>query len=147
MIGYVLLLYPTRKRQLISSLFLNRVGTGPILLAPLSELHGRRIAIVPAFFLSACFAFLTATAKDSQTNFISRFFCGFFGSAPIAVTAGSLADIWAPRQRGKAMTIYAMVVITGPLVAPVVGSAFVVSPGLGWRWTGYVCPSVLRAVG
>lgn len=114
------------------------LGTGPILFAPVSELYGRRIAILPAFFISACFAFSTATAKDAQTIFVSRFFCGFFGSAPIAVTAGSLSDIWEPKMRGTAMTVYAMAVIVGPLVAPVVGSAFVTTADLGWRWTEYV---------
>jgi MFS family permease len=36
------------------------------------------------------------------------------------------------------MTIYAMAVIVGPLVAPLVGSAFATTEGLGWRWTEYV---------
>jgi MFS family permease len=108
-----------------------------MLFAPLSEVYGRKISILPAFFVSACFAFATATAMDPQTIFISRFFCGFFGSAPIAVTAGSLSDIWPPKHRGKAMTAYALAVIVGPLVAPIVGSAFVTS-SLGWRWTEYV---------
>ena len=116
----------------------HRLGTGPLFFAPLSEVYGRRIAILPAFFISACFAFSTAIAKDAQTIFISRFFCGFSGSAPIAVTAGSLSDIWPPKQRGKAMTVYAMAVITGPLLVPVVGSAFVTAKGLGWKWTEYV---------
>ncbi|KIW13408.1 hypothetical protein PV08_08596 [Exophiala spinifera] len=128
------------------TLFMIGLGTGPVLFAPLSELYGRRIAILPAFFVSACFAFATATAKDAQTIFISRFFCGFCGSAPVAVTAGILSDIWIPKERGKAMTIYAMAVITGPLVAPVVGGAFVTAEGLGWRWTEYITGILISCI-
>ena len=119
------------------TLFMLGQGIGPLLFAPLSEVYGRRITILPAFFISACFAFATATAQNSQTIFISRFFSGFFGAAPVAVTAGSFSDMWPPRHRGKAMTAYASAVIVGPLVAPTVGSAFVAS-SMGWRWTEYV---------
>jgi MFS family permease len=117
-----------------------------MLWAPLSEVYGRKIAVLPPYFLSAIFAFATATAKDVQTIFITRFFAGFFGSAPVTITSGVLADLWAPQQRGKAMLAYALTIIGGPLVAPVVGGAIVHS-NLGWRWTEYVSTlTLLRAL-
>ena len=46
-------------------------------------------------FIAAVFSFATGAAKDIQTIVISRFFAGFFGSAPITNTGGVLGDICA----------------------------------------------------
>lgn len=76
------------------------------------------------YFIAACFSFGTATAKDIQTVLLTRFFAGFFGSAPVTNTggkitcqvrslpfltqlpAGVLGDIWSPQQRGTAIVGY-----------------------------------------
>ena len=63
-------------------------GIGPMLWAPLSEVYGRKIAVLLPYFVAAIFAFGTATAKDIQTVLITRFFAGFFGSAPVTNTGG-----------------------------------------------------------
>jgi hypothetical protein len=63
-------------------------GVGPMLWAPLSEVYGRKIAVLLPYFVAAIFAFGTATAKDIQTVLITRFFAGFFGSAPVTNTGG-----------------------------------------------------------
>lgn len=68
---------------------------------------------------------------------ISRFFIGFFASAPVSNTGGVLSDIWSPEQRGPAMVGYALAVVGGPILGPIVGGAIVQSY-LGWRWTEYV---------
>lgn len=83
------------------------------------------------------FSFGTATAKDIQTILITRFFTGFFGSAPVSNTGGVLGDIWAPTERGYAIMAYSLAVIVGPTLGPIVGGA-VVQSYLGWRWTEYV---------
>ena len=90
------------------------------------------------YFIAAIFSFGTATAKDLQTIMITRFFAGFFGSAPVTNTGGVLGDIWTAEQRGAAIVGYAMAVVGGPILGPIVGGA-VVQSYLGWRWTEYVC--------
>lgn len=105
--------------------------------APLSELYGRKTAVLPPYFLAAIFSFATATAKDVQTIMITRFFTGFFGSAPVTNTGGVLSDIWSPEERGAAIVGYAMAVVGGPVLGPIAGGAIVQS-NLGWRWTEYV---------
>jgi hypothetical protein len=69
-----------------------RFGLGPLLWAPLSEAYGRRVAVFPPYFIAGCFCFGTAAAKDIQTVLITRFFTGFFGSAPITNTGGEFPD-------------------------------------------------------
>jgi len=71
------------------SLFLVGFGIGPLLWAPLSEVYGRRLAVFVPYFVAACFCFGTATAKDIQTLLITRFFLGFFCSAPVTNTGGT----------------------------------------------------------
>ena len=63
-------------------------GVGPMLWAPLSEVYGRKVAVLLPYFVAAIFSFGTATAKDIQTVLITRFFAGFFGSAPVTNTGG-----------------------------------------------------------
>lgn len=89
------------------------------------------------YFIAGVFAFGTATAKDIQTVLITRFFTGFFGSAPVTNTGGVLGDIWSPQQRGAAIVGYAMAVVGGPTLGPIIGGA-VCQSYLGWRWTQYV---------
>lgn len=90
-----------------TSLLLIGFGLGPLIWAPLSELYGRKIAVLTPVFVSAMFTFGSGAGKDIQTILICRFFTGFFGSAPVTNTGGVLGDIWTPQQRGNAIVGYA----------------------------------------
>lgn len=91
-------------------------GVGPLIWAPLSEVYGRKLAVLVPYAIGICFTFGTATAKDIQTVLITRFFAGFFGSAPVTNTGGVLGDLFAPAQRGVALVGYAMAVVGGPVL-------------------------------
>ncbi|KAF2136840.1 uncharacterized protein K452DRAFT_236804 [Aplosporella prunicola CBS 121167] len=119
------------------ALLLFGFGLGPLIWAPLSEVYGRKPAVLAPYFVAAMFTFGSATAKDVQTVMITRFFAGFFASAPITNTGGVLGDIWSAEQRGAAIVGYAMAVVGGPTLGPIIGGAIVQSY-LGWRWTQYV---------
>ncbi|KAL3423057.1 MFS multidrug transporter [Phlyctema vagabunda] len=112
-------------------------GLGPLLWGPLSEMYGRKPAVLAPYFIAACFSFATATAKDLQTVLITRFFTGIFGSAPVTNTGGVLGDIWSPQHRGTAIVGYAFSVVAGPTIGPIAGGA-IVSSYLRWRWTQYI---------
>ncbi|PGH15541.1 hypothetical protein AJ79_02323 [Helicocarpus griseus UAMH5409] len=119
------------------SLLLFGFGLGPLLWAPLSELYGRKPAVLLPYFIAAIFMFAAGSAKDIQTVLISRFFCGFFGSAPITNTGGVLSDLFPAEERAVAIVGYAMAVVGGPSLGPIVGAAIVQSY-LRWRWTEYI---------
>jgi DHA1 family multidrug resistance protein-like MFS transporter len=89
-------------------------------------------------FVAICFSFGSATAKDFQTLMLTRFFGAFFASAPVTNTGGVLGDLFTPDQRGIAMAGYAMAVVGGPVLGPIVSAAVVQTPYLGWRWTEYL---------
>ncbi|KIX03113.1 uncharacterized protein Z518_06663 [Rhinocladiella mackenziei CBS 650.93] len=128
----------TQVSTLGTSLFLFGFGVGPLLWAPLSEVYGRKNAVLPPMFVAACFSFGTGAAKDIQTIMITRFFAGFFASAPVTNTGGVLSDLFSSSERGIAIATYAMAVVIGPVFGPIVGAALVVQPGLRWRWTEYL---------
>lgn len=129
-----------------TTLFLLGFGLGPLLWAPLSEVYGRRPAVLTPMFVAMCFSFGTGAAKDLQTVMITRFFGAFFASAPVTNTGGVLGDLFSPAHRGIAMAGYALAVVGGPTVGPIVSAAVVQVPYLGWRWTEYLTGILQAAV-
>ena len=110
---------------------------GPIFWAPLSELRGRRLPLVISMFGFSIFQVAVAAAKDLQTILICRFWGGIFGAAPLAVVAAVFSDMFDNRTRGLAITVFSMMVFSGPLLAPFIGG-FIVESSLGWRWTEWL---------
>lgn len=94
--------------------------------------------MLPAVFALGLFSIGTAVAKNLATICITRFFAGMFGSAPVSNVSAALGDIWEPKARGVAITFYAVAVVGGPTLGPIIGAALVVNPNLGWRWTEYI---------
>jgi DHA1 family multidrug resistance protein-like MFS transporter len=97
-----------------TTLFLFGFGIGPLIWAPLSEIYGRRLAVLCPMFVAICFSFGSATSKDFQTLMLTRFFGAFFASAPVTNTGGVLGDLYSPDWRGIAIAGYAMAVVGGP---------------------------------
>ncbi|KAK3904450.1 major facilitator superfamily domain-containing protein [Staphylotrichum tortipilum] len=129
-----------------TSLFLVGFGIGPLLWAPLSEVYGRRVAVFGPMFVAACFSFAAAVSKDFQSLMVTRFWGAFFASAPVTNTGGVLGDLFGPAQRGIAMAGYAMAVVAGPALGPIVSTALVIQPDLGWRWSLYLAGILQAAI-
>ncbi|RDW93658.1 MFS transporter [Aspergillus mulundensis] len=122
--------------SLASSLYIAGYAFGPLVWAPLSERHGRRLPIVLAMLGFGIFNTAVAVSKDLQTLMICRFFCGVFGSSPLINVAAIFADMYDNRTRGIAIALFSNTVFLGPLIASSVGG-FIDKSYLGWRWTAY----------
>ncbi|KAK8116163.1 hypothetical protein PG984_012665 [Apiospora sp. TS-2023a] len=107
---------------LMVALFILGYAFGPVLWAPVSEVYGRRCSMLPAVFIMICFSIGTGFSHSPAALFITRFLGG-----------------------GVAMAFYAVCVMGGPTLAPVIGSALTVNPHLGWRWTEYM-EAIITAV-
>lgn len=127
----------TEVMTLGTSLFLLGFVFGPILWGPISELYGRRVPLLIGTGAMCLFQVGVAVAQNVYTIMICRFFAGLFGSAPLAVVGGSLADFWDPVERGVTVGIYTMCTFIGPVAAPIIGG-YIAESYLGWRWTEYV---------
>ncbi|KIW67835.1 hypothetical protein PV04_07059 [Phialophora macrospora] len=114
------------------SLFVLGFAVGPLLWAPLSELYGRQVI----FFISFCgftaFCAGCAGANDIATLLVLRFFAGAFGSSPFTNAGGVIADCFQARERGLAMSIFALAPSMGPTLGPF--CAGFLSETQGWRW-------------
>ncbi|KAL6229888.1 hypothetical protein BDW75DRAFT_224080 [Aspergillus navahoensis] len=122
---------------LSSTMYIVGYASGPLIWAPLSELNGRRPGIIIGMLGFAIFNTAVAVSKDIQTLMICRFFCGVFGSAPLAVVAAVFSEIYSNRTRGAAIACFSCTVFLGPLLAPFIGG-FINMSYLGWRWTAYI---------
>ncbi|RAK94076.1 bicyclomycin resistance protein [Aspergillus costaricaensis CBS 115574] len=120
------------------SLYILGFAFGPLCWAPISELFGRRWSMLPAVFVLGLFSIGTATSKNTASILITRYFAGLFGSAPVSNVSAALGDIFHMKARGIASTSYAICVVGGPTMGPIIGAALVSNPHLGWRWTEYI---------
>jgi len=103
----------------------------------ISELFGRRVPLFFGFATFAIFQIPVAVAQNVYTIMICRFFGGMFGSAPLAIAGGALADFWGPVERGFALGLFSGATFIGPVAGPIVGG-FVTKSYLGWRWTAWL---------
>lgn len=121
----------------ILTVHLQGFAIGPIVWGPISELYGRRLPLFFGFAIFAIFQIPVAVAQNVYTIMLCRFFGGMFGSAPLAVVGGALADFWGPVERGFALGLFSGATFIGPVAGPIVGS-FVTQSYLGWRWTAWI---------
>ncbi|BAE62327.1 unnamed protein product [Aspergillus oryzae RIB40] len=120
-----------------TTLYVLGFSAGPTIWAPASELIGRRWPMLIGMFGFDIFTIACATAKDTQTIMLTRFFAGFCAASVIALVPASLSDLFNNHHRGVAIAVYTMSVFTGPFTAPFIGG-FTAESYLGWRWTFYI---------
>ncbi|KAL4868440.1 hypothetical protein BDV12DRAFT_103220 [Aspergillus spectabilis] len=114
------------------SIYLLGYTFGPMLLAPLSEIYGRRIVLSGANWFFVVWQIGCALAPDIASLIVFRFFAGIGGSGCITLGAGVIADLFPVTQRGLATSIWSMGPLLGPVVGPIAGGF--VGQHLGWRW-------------
>lgn len=105
----------------------------PLWWSSFSETLGRRTVYIVSFSLFLLWNILSALSTSIAMLVIMRMLGGGAAASVQAVGAGTMADIWEPKERGKAMGIFYLGPLMGPLVAPIVGGALAMK--LGWRST------------
>ena len=136
----------TEVMTLGTSLFVIGFAVGPIIWGPLSELYGRTYPLFIGFFCFAIFQIPVAVAQNVETIMLCRFLGGMFGSAPLAIVGGALADFWGPVERGFALGLFSGAAFIGPVAGPIVGG-FITQSYLGWRWTAWITLIMSAAFG
>lgn len=124
------------RAQIFLSIYVLAFAFGPMVLAPCTEVFGRR----PVWIICACYYILWNTvagfSKTSGLLIVSRIMSGLGASAEFAVVSPLLADIWTSDQRGKSYAISTFLPLLGPALGPIVGGA--VSQTIGWRWIFWI---------
>jgi multidrug resistance protein len=120
----------------VVSIFVLGFASGPLLLAPLSELYGRVIIYNISNLLFLVFTILCAISQSQSMLLGFRFLSGYAGGATITIGSGTIADIMPREKRGKAVSVWSVGPILGPMVGPIIGGS--VAEAAGWRWMFWV---------
>ncbi|POS82341.1 hypothetical protein EPUL_004532, partial [Erysiphe pulchra] len=116
----------------VVSIYILGLGSGPLVMAPLSEVIGR----VPVYNLSVVgfVLFNIGCAKSTSLNMliVFRFFSGIFGSVTETNGGATASDLFDQSQRGAVLTLYALGPVIAGITSPVIGGF--ITAGLGWRW-------------
>ncbi|KAE8418386.1 major facilitator superfamily domain-containing protein [Aspergillus pseudocaelatus] len=112
------------------------LGLGCLVLAPLSEVYGRRIIYISTGVLFTILVLPVALAPNFEAVVISRFFGGFFGSASVVAGPGTINDIIHPEYRALAFSLWSLGAMNGPVLGPIIGGF--VYQYLGWRWINWI---------
>ncbi|SJX66611.1 related to multidrug resistant protein [Sporisorium reilianum f. sp. reilianum] len=115
------------------SLFVIGLGIGPFILAPCSETVGRQPVYVSTSALFIAFNLASAFSPNFVVLNVLRIFAGAAGSTGPSLGAGSIGDMFSPKERGRAQSLYGL----GPLMGPVLGSilgCFIAAGTRDWRW-------------
>lgn len=113
------------------ALYMLSMSIFPLWWSSFSETLGRRTIYLTSFVLFAVFNALCAVSVDIAMFVIMRCLSGGAAASVQAVGAGTIADIWEVKNRGRAMGIFYLGPLCGPLLSPIIGGAL--AEGLGWR--------------
>ncbi|KAJ6595852.1 major facilitator superfamily domain-containing protein [Mycena vulgaris] len=103
------------------SIFLVSFGIGPLILAPLSEMYGRKWVLHIGNLFSIIFNLGCAFAPNTAALLGFRFLTGLSGSAPVACGGAVISDLFSERERASAMAVYTLGPLVGPVVGPIAG--------------------------
>lgn len=118
--------------QLTLSLFFFGSGIGQLLLGPLSDSLGRRPVLVGGFTVFALAGIATIFTPNIETLIALRLVQGISGSVGMVLARAIAADLSTGETAVKALSLIAMLVGLGPLLAPPIGGA---AHEL-WDWRG-----------
>ncbi|KAK7208152.1 major facilitator superfamily domain-containing protein [Myxozyma melibiosi] len=116
------------------SLYIVGLALGPTLGAPISEIYGRKIVYLATLPLSMCMAVGSALSPTFAGHLICRFLCALLGSPVLAVSAGTIADIFKPLDQGIALAYFCA---TGPFIGSAIGAVVggYMAHARNWKWT------------
>lgn len=117
--------------QLTLSLFFFGVGAGQLILGPLSDSLGRRPVLIGGLTIFAAAGVAAAVAPSIELLIAFRLVQGLAGSVGMVLARAIAADLSTGETAVRALSLIAMVVGLGPLLAPPLGG--LVHELWGWR--------------
>ncbi|KAI9805765.1 MAG: hypothetical protein M1833_005258 [Piccolia ochrophora] len=116
--------------------YLFGLAIGSVVLAPLSEIYGRRPIYLISMSIFMLLVLPCALARSLAEVLVVRFIGALAGSAMIANAPGTVADIATEEYRALAFSMWSIGPMNGPISGPVIGGF--AAQYLGWRWTNWL---------
>ena len=133
--------------------YLVGLATGSVIVAPLSEMYGRKPVYIIAMFIFVILIIPCGLATSLAEVLVVRFFGAIAGSVMISNAPGTVSDIVTDEYRALAFSIWSIGPLNGPTFGPIIGgfsteygsSGFVLPRDadckfryLGWKWTNWI---------
>ncbi|GAM57967.1 multidrug resistance protein B [Vibrio ishigakensis] len=91
------------------------------------------LVAVTGFIVSST---LCGQAQSIEAMVLFRVIQGAFGAVVIPLSQSLLIAVFPPEERGKAMSIFSIGILLGPILGPTVGG--IITQNTDWRWVFYV---------
>ncbi|RAK79051.1 MFS transporter [Aspergillus fijiensis CBS 313.89] len=121
------------KSLLPFTMYVYGLAFGPMIAAPLSETYGRRFIYLVMTPLAMLFILGAGFSDNLASLTVCRLLAGMFISAPLAVGAGTIMDMWSGPATGRGVTILMTIAFMGPAIGSLVGGW--VAEYKSWRWS------------
>lgn len=107
---------------------------------PLASFLSLKLGIRKLLLISVT-GFITASALCGQADtltemIIFRIIQGAFGASVIPLSQSIMIQIYPKQEHGKAMAIFAIGILLGPILGPSLGG--IITENMDWRWIFYV---------
>ncbi|KAL8684078.1 MAG: hypothetical protein Q9224_006636, partial [Gallowayella concinna] len=116
--------------------FTTGFATAPMILAPFSEINGRKPVFIATGTLFVICQLCCALTRSYPGMLLARFFAGVGGSTFSTMVGGVVSDLYETQDRNKPMALFAGAALMGTGFGPLC-SGFV-AQHLLWRWVFYI---------
>ncbi|KAK2774108.1 Dityrosine transporter 1 [Onygenales sp. PD_12] len=128
--------------NLTVTVFMLTFAVAPLLFASFSDALGRKPIFVVGLLINIAANVLLASLPANYVSFmILRVVQAFGASALYSLGAATVADIFEPKQRGRAISYYGIGPQLGPILGPVIGGA--IAQRTTWRWVFWFLGAVV----
>ncbi|NLR96111.1 DHA2 family efflux MFS transporter permease subunit [Rhizobium sp. P38BS-XIX] len=102
----------------------------------LSAKFGRKRVLLVAIAGFVAASVLCGLSESLNQIVGFRLLQGLFGAALVPLSQGILLDIYNVEERGRAMALFGVSVMVGPVLGPVIGGWL--TDNISWRWVFYI---------
>ncbi|KAF2738478.1 MFS general substrate transporter [Polyplosphaeria fusca] len=118
------------------TMFTTGFAIAPMVLAPFSEIHGRRPVFVCSGILFVICQLCTALTRSYAGMLVVRFFAGVGGSTFSTMVGGVVSDIYHTEDRNTPMALFSGAALFGTGWGPLVCGF--IAQNTTWRWIFYM---------
>lgn len=129
--------------QLTLTTFLLGLGLGQLFLGPLSDRFGRRPVLLISLSIFVTASLLTAFTPNITVLIVLRLIQGLAGSASVVLARAIAADLTSGAETVRALSLIAMLMGLGPIIAPPLGAAV----GMFFGWRGILATTGIFGIG
>ncbi|KAJ2917092.1 hypothetical protein MD484_g3304, partial [Candolleomyces efflorescens] len=110
----------------------------PLFTSAFSEEFGRQPLYVVSVVVFLLMHVMIALAPNIAVIAVARIIQGAVGSTGSTMVAGTIADIWEPKQRGLPMALYSILAFGGNGVGTIAAGWIEANPKLEWKWIQWI---------